>query len=630
MFEHGGGPPGAGRRARRYAVERDAVRVRRALGRARGAHALARARVATGTHAWLVQLTGAPRFPSSRTSGRRSCRRTAWSPGARALARRRAAVTTHAELPHATAVPQLPVLSQVCTPWPEHWVEPGTHCPTQAPPTHAEFAQGAGAPNVPLLSQVSMPLFEQVVAVGVHGPRTPRSRTPGSSTRRRRPIGRSSRRSGRRSPSSSSSPGRTRRCRLRSRTRTGMRSWASMSPWPSRSARCWSSHRPRPSRSSSRSVRTRPGTTLPRPSHAGLIAAVDGASPLARRACLEPVARALGGSRNADARALRAGASAAGARLIGAPVAGRIAGLEAGPIALRRTRRAHALTRRRPGRDDARLIRADDGGPPVAARVARLNAVARALRAVRRADAAASARHARLVAAVHRRAPLAPRARLDAVAYALGRPRRADRARFRRGVHSRVSGRGFGQRADGRVARRRIDRRILARRIDGRVLARAHGVGHLGIGHGRFRGFGLRHARVSRLRLRIRGCVGTSAAAAGAPPTAAAAAAAPGRGARLSSGIQVDRVDLDARAAATGSHETPPEHTREGQPKPGSRIDHETSRGHLAHPGKGESRGAFESHSTAANSTPAGERYPIASAAKSRAPRSPRAGRRPS
>ena len=77
---------------------------------------------------------------------------------------------THAELVHGTAVPQFPLLSQVCTPWPEHWVDAGTHCPMHAPPTHAEFVQAAGAPNVPVASQVSIPLFEQVFVVGVHEP----------------------------------------------------------------------------------------------------------------------------------------------------------------------------------------------------------------------------------------------------------------------------------------------------------------------------------------------------------------------------------------------------------------------------------------------------------------------------
>ena len=52
-------------------------------------------------------------------------------------------LTTHAEPVHATAVPQFPVPSHVCTPWPEHRVEPGTHWPTQAPP---ECSQQMGAP----------------------------------------------------------------------------------------------------------------------------------------------------------------------------------------------------------------------------------------------------------------------------------------------------------------------------------------------------------------------------------------------------------------------------------------------------------------------------------------------------
>jgi hypothetical protein len=61
---------------------------------------------------------------------------------------------THAVLEQATGVPQVPVLLQVCTLLPEHWVEFGTHIPVHAPPTHAWFVHATAAPQVPLLLQV--------------------------------------------------------------------------------------------------------------------------------------------------------------------------------------------------------------------------------------------------------------------------------------------------------------------------------------------------------------------------------------------------------------------------------------------------------------------------------------------
>ena len=36
---------------------------------------------------------------------------------------------------HATAVPKVPVLSQTCTPLPEHCFAPGVHVPVHAPDT---------------------------------------------------------------------------------------------------------------------------------------------------------------------------------------------------------------------------------------------------------------------------------------------------------------------------------------------------------------------------------------------------------------------------------------------------------------------------------------------------------------
>jgi len=78
--------------------------------------------------------------------------------------------TTHAELVQLTAAPQFPFGSHVCTPWAEHWVDPGTHWPMQVPPTQAEFAQATGDPYVPLALQVSTPLFEHTFVVGAHDP----------------------------------------------------------------------------------------------------------------------------------------------------------------------------------------------------------------------------------------------------------------------------------------------------------------------------------------------------------------------------------------------------------------------------------------------------------------------------
>jgi hypothetical protein len=52
----------------------------------------------------------------------------------------------HTPVEHATAAPQFPFESQVWTPWPEHWVAPGTHDPTQAPFTQAWFTQPTAEP----------------------------------------------------------------------------------------------------------------------------------------------------------------------------------------------------------------------------------------------------------------------------------------------------------------------------------------------------------------------------------------------------------------------------------------------------------------------------------------------------
>jgi hypothetical protein len=46
-----------------------------------------------------------------------------------------------------------PVELHVCTPLPEHWVEPGEQAPAHAPETHAWLVQGTGVPQVPPGSQ---------------------------------------------------------------------------------------------------------------------------------------------------------------------------------------------------------------------------------------------------------------------------------------------------------------------------------------------------------------------------------------------------------------------------------------------------------------------------------------------
>ena len=324
-----------------------------------------------------------------------------------------------------------------------------------------------------------------------------------------------------------------------------------------------------------------------------MIAAVDGASPLATGARLEPVARALESPGRTDARALRAAADAGGANLGGAPVARRVAGLQPVPDALNGIRRASTLARRRPGRDDARLARANDGVSPVAAGVARLNPIAGALRRVRSTDTGAAARHAGLVAAVHRRPPLPRRvARQNAVAAALGRPRRAHGARFGRGLDHCVLG-PLGRHVDGGILDRADD---IYSRIGGVGFGEGR-IGRTGLGDARIGGAGLGNARILGLRLHsgvrtpATGDAAARNAAAAASVAAAAAsvaAAAAGR-AGLSRGVG-PAEHVRRTVAAARCDETPGERAGEGQPNPASRIDHETSRWRSGRPGRGVDR----------------------------------------
>src|SRR5271167_1470262 len=73
---------------------------------------------------------------------------------------------------HDVAVSHCPFVPHVCTPLPEHCVEPGTHTPVQAPVAHAN-EHGEGVPNCPLALQVSTPLPEHVVDPGAHTPLHP-------------------------------------------------------------------------------------------------------------------------------------------------------------------------------------------------------------------------------------------------------------------------------------------------------------------------------------------------------------------------------------------------------------------------------------------------------------------------
>jgi hypothetical protein len=79
---------------------------------------------------------------------------------------------THAWFEHATAPPHWPSGPQVCTPFPEHFVVPGTHMPEQAPFTQPNW-HALAAPQAPVAEQVCTPLgplVAQRVAFGAHTP----------------------------------------------------------------------------------------------------------------------------------------------------------------------------------------------------------------------------------------------------------------------------------------------------------------------------------------------------------------------------------------------------------------------------------------------------------------------------
>jgi hypothetical protein len=71
---------------------------------------------------------------------------------------------------HAEVDPHVPVPEHVCTPLPEHCVEPGTQTPTQAFVTHADDTHGVLLPQVPLVEHVSRLFSTHRFVVGVHTP----------------------------------------------------------------------------------------------------------------------------------------------------------------------------------------------------------------------------------------------------------------------------------------------------------------------------------------------------------------------------------------------------------------------------------------------------------------------------
>lgn len=68
---------------------------------------------------------------------------------------------------HATALPHWPSDPQTATPFPEHFVAPGTHMPAQAPLTHA-YWHALGAPHAPVEVQVATALSEPPSAPVAH------------------------------------------------------------------------------------------------------------------------------------------------------------------------------------------------------------------------------------------------------------------------------------------------------------------------------------------------------------------------------------------------------------------------------------------------------------------------------
>jgi hypothetical protein len=75
-----------------------------------------------------------------------------------------------------TVLPHWPSAPQVCTPFPEHIVVPGTHTPPHDPFTQP-YGHGFAAPHVPVTEHVSTPTVDppssdvaQRVAFGAHSP----------------------------------------------------------------------------------------------------------------------------------------------------------------------------------------------------------------------------------------------------------------------------------------------------------------------------------------------------------------------------------------------------------------------------------------------------------------------------
>ncbi len=67
----------------------------------------------------------------------------------------------HAPFTQATAAPQAPPEEHVCSPLPEHCVDPGVQEPVHTPPAQTELSQATGEPSVPVELQVSTPLPEE-------------------------------------------------------------------------------------------------------------------------------------------------------------------------------------------------------------------------------------------------------------------------------------------------------------------------------------------------------------------------------------------------------------------------------------------------------------------------------------
>jgi hypothetical protein len=79
------------------------------------------------------------------------------------------APATQAAFVHATALPQAPFALHVCTPLPEHCVNPCGHTPVHPPATHVWLPQAIAAPHWPDVPHICTPLPEHCVVPGVQG-----------------------------------------------------------------------------------------------------------------------------------------------------------------------------------------------------------------------------------------------------------------------------------------------------------------------------------------------------------------------------------------------------------------------------------------------------------------------------